>query len=89
MTTQIQKSIEELKALWTPLFPGVDAPDDSQWALWFLRHDPTVVRQGIVLLATKYRKLGGAMDELYMQKFASSVMNRLSIQRQAAPGEKQ
>lgn len=67
------------------LFPGVTAPDDSQWGWWFLRHSPQVVRGGLVELATKYRKLDGRMDELWMKKFASSVMNRLSVQQTSIP----
>jgi hypothetical protein len=71
-------SIEELKELWALLFPGEPVPDGSQWALWFLRHPASIVRQSVVELATKYRKLSGRMDGVYMAKFASAVMNRLS-----------
>jgi hypothetical protein len=68
----------ELKEFWTMLFPQSQAPDDPQWALWFLLHDPDIVREGIGQLATKYRKLNGMMDAAYMVKFASAVMNRLT-----------
>lgn len=86
MNSQIAVSIQELKELWSILFPGVTGPDDPQWALWFLRHNANVVRHGIVELATKYRKLEGQMDPLYMRKFASSVMNRLSGQQTGRHG---
>lgn len=80
MTTQLTAngSISDMKELWTKLFPSVPAPDEGQWALWFLRHSPVIVREGIAELGIKYRKLNGQMDSIYMGKFASSVMNRLS-----------
>jgi hypothetical protein len=71
-------TIHELKEFWTMLFPQSQAPADSQWALWFLQHDPGIVREGIVQLATKRRKLNDKMDADYMVKFASAVMNRLT-----------
>jgi len=74
-------SSHELRELWAVLFPGVPAPDEGQWALWMLRHNPEIVREGITQLAIKYRKLGGQMDVIYMGKFASSVMNRLNRER--------
>lgn len=70
--------IHELKELWVMLFPDTEPPDDSQWALWFVLHNPSTVREGIGQLAAKRRKLRGRMDALYMAKFASAVMNRLS-----------
>ena len=70
--------ISEFKELWGLLFPGVPIPDDSQWGLWLIRHHSTVVRQGIAELGVKYRRLNGRMDPVWMGKFASSVMNRLT-----------
>ena len=79
----------ELQELWIVLFPNVPAPDEGQWALWQLRHSPDVVQQGIATLGLKFRKLGGQMDALYMARFASSVMNRLTAERvQKGIGEK-
>lgn len=72
------ETISELKGFWNLLFPKVTAPDDSQWALWLLRHDNLIVRHGLTELATKYIRLKGTMDQTYMAKFASAVMNRLS-----------
>jgi hypothetical protein len=60
------------------LFAECEVPADSQWALWFLLHDPSIVREGIAQPATKRRKLNGKMDADYMVKFASAVMNRLT-----------
>jgi hypothetical protein len=71
-------TIHELKEFWTMLFPQSQPPEDSQWALWFLQHDPHIVREGIAQLAAKRRKLNGKMDADYMVKFASAVMNRLT-----------
>ncbi len=70
--------IQELRGLWATLFPGAPLPDDGQWALWLLRHDRSVVKQGIAELGLKFRKLEGHMDPEYMGKFASSVMNRIA-----------
>lgn len=70
-------TLHQLKELWTMLFQS-EPPDDSQWALWFLLHDPDTVREAIVQLAAKRRKLDGQMDAVYMLKFASAVMSRLS-----------
>jgi hypothetical protein len=64
--------------IWTRLFPNVQAPAESQWALWLLLHDAAVVKEGIAELALKYHKLKGKMEVDYMVRFASSVMNRLS-----------
>jgi len=72
------ESISELKGFWAVLFPGAVPPEDSQWALWILRHDEATVRRGISELAAKYKKLGSEMDSVYMRKYASAVMNRLS-----------
>jgi hypothetical protein len=76
--TAATDAIEELKSLWLLLFPGVPSPPDDQWGLWFLRHRAEVVREGITELALKFRKLRGQMDQTYMGKYASSIMNRLT-----------
>jgi hypothetical protein len=73
--------MQELKELWMLLFPQTEPPADSQWTLWLMLHDTGTVRSGIVQLATKYRRLGGQMDEMYMGKFASSVMSRIARDR--------
>lgn len=69
-----------MRETWIALFPNVSVPDDGQWKLWLLLHDPETVKQGIAQLAAKYRKVGG-MDPDYMTKFASSVMNRITRER--------
>ena len=78
MTLTTSGAIRELKELWTMLFAPAALPDDPQWAIWFLQHQPGTVREGIVQLAKKHRKLDGNMDTTYMVKFASAVMNRLT-----------
>jgi hypothetical protein len=80
-------TVPELKGFWTMLFTDCEVPEDSQWALWTLLHDPDTVREGIAQLATKYRKLYGKMDAKYMVKFASSVMNRISRETSATSKE--
>jgi hypothetical protein len=74
--TSLEKRIN-LRDSWAALFPGAAVPADSQFALWLLLHDDSTVNGGMVQLAAKYRKLEGRMDEAYMVKFASAVMNRL------------
>jgi len=74
-TTELTVSMRET---WALLFPEVDAPLDSQWAIWLLLHDPGTVKKGIAELAAKYRRLQGQMGSDYMLKFASSVMNRIT-----------
>ncbi|MDP9038401.1 MAG: hypothetical protein M3O02_03880 [Acidobacteriota bacterium] len=71
------EAVAELKDAWALLFPTVAAPDDTQWTIWLLRHDRAIVRRGLAELATKYKRVEGKMDALYMGKFASAVMNRL------------
>ena len=67
----------ELKNFWTVLFPEVPAPADRQFSLWLALHDPATVKTGIAQLAAKHSKVGGQMENDYMIRFASSVMNRL------------
>lgn len=76
-------TIHQLKELWMMLFSGSTPPEDSQWALWFLLHDPDTVREGIVQLAAKRRKLHEQMDAVYMIKFASAVMGRLTREQRS------
>ena len=78
MTNPTIEAVEELKGFWSLLFPDVQPPADSQWALWLLRHDHAVVRRGLVELATRYKRLARDMTQLHMAKFASAVMNQHS-----------
>jgi len=73
----------ELKQIWTTLFPAIPAPDDWQWGIWQLRHDPRVIREALAETGLKFAKLRGQMTPLWVGKFASSVMNRLTEQQQS------
>ena len=75
-------SAVEAKNTWTLLLPEVTQPSDQQWNLWLCLHDPKIVSQGITQLAAKYRRMNGQMDAAFITKFASSVMNRLTRERQ-------
>lgn len=75
----------EVRDAWTALFPKEPVPAESQFALWLMMHSSEVVREAIVQLATKYRKLKGAMTADYMVRFASAVMNRLTKEAAALP----
>jgi hypothetical protein len=72
-----ERGLEELKSAWATLF-RVPAPADEQFALWEFQHDLAIMKTAIGQLATKYQKLGGAMGQDFMIRFASSVMKRLS-----------
>lgn len=76
--------LADAKKMWQALFPKVPAPTDEQWALWLIRHHSSTVKEGLCALATKYQRLEGKMDDTYMLKFASAVMNRITSQRRAA-----
>jgi hypothetical protein len=73
----------ELKEAWTLLFPSVQSPADSQWALWLFRHGFETTREALIQLGEKYMKSGGQMTPEYMAKFLSAVANRLSAETRA------
>ncbi len=72
-----QDTITELKQVWQSL---IDAPlpDDKQFELWAVLFDIKTARYGIITLAAKYRRVGGAMGADYMARYASAVMNRVT-----------
>jgi hypothetical protein len=84
MDNTITTSIQELTELWKILFPDREAPASDQWAYWILKHGVPIVREGIVELVSKRRKLEGKMEENHMYKFASIVMRGLSLKAKAA-----
>jgi hypothetical protein len=65
---------DELKVLWKALF-RTNPPDESQWDIWARMHDAETIREGLLGLAIKDRKLGGEMTMDYRIRFASSLMN--------------
>lgn len=78
MTTQTQAAIQEVRDLWTFLFPvEIAPPDEGQLTMWLLLHDAEIVKKGIAHLAAKYKRLEGQMDSSYRVKFCSAVMNRI------------
>lgn len=74
----------ELKQMWVTLFPAIPVPDEWQWGIWHLRHNPNVIREALAETAIKFAKLHGQMTPLWVAKFASSVMNRLTQKQQSA-----
>jgi hypothetical protein len=78
---------DEVKETWQALFPRVPSPSNDQWALWLIRHNGPTVRKGLCELAAKYQRLHGEMDHTWMLKFASSVMNRITRERESDPLE--
>jgi hypothetical protein len=70
------EEIDDLKAAWVLMFPGVLVPNDGQWAIWRLTYPENSIRMGLAELGKKYLKLDGRMDREYMLRFASAVMSR-------------
>lgn len=75
--------IQLIRECWRMVFPSFPI-SDRQLAIWLVSHDPSVVRQGIARAAVRYEQLHGEMDNDYILRFASSVMNRLSAERKEA-----
>jgi hypothetical protein len=76
--TVTNETMRQFYETWMLLFPEVPAPSGQQFAMWGLLHEEETVRKGLVQLATKYQGLNGEMTPVYMQKFLSSVMNRIA-----------
>jgi hypothetical protein len=74
---------EELKVLWKALFRA-DPPTEKQWDVWAIFHDVDTIREGMLQLAIKDKKMAGDMSADYHIKFASAVMNRLSKEKRDA-----
>ena len=84
--TMTENTVLELTELWSMLLPKGSLPSTQQWAIWLLRYDHRIVRQGIAQLGLKYGKTSPAMDFEYMQKYASSMMGSLHNQTAARLG---
>ena len=74
---------DELKVLWKALF-RTEPPTERQWAVWAIFHDADTIREGMLQLAIKDKKMAGGMSADYRIKFASAVMNRLSKEKRDA-----
>jgi hypothetical protein len=70
-------TVNELQELWSVLFPNRNAPPESQFAIWLLRYEESIVRDAIARTAIKFEKLGGEMSDDYVSRFASATMGRL------------
>lgn len=73
----MKMTVHQMQELWGVLFPNRTSPPESQFAIWLLRYDETVVRDAIARTAIKFEKLGGAMSDDYLSRFASATMGRL------------
>jgi len=73
----MKMTISQLQELWSVLFPNRNAPPESQFAIWLLRYDESIVRDAIARTAIKFEKLGGGMSDDYLSRFASATMGRL------------
>lgn len=71
--TATQTTIAELTELWQTIFPTIPAPDTRQFAIWLLRFQPYIVRQGIANLALKADREPD-MDLDWMYRYASASM---------------
>jgi hypothetical protein len=75
--------IQEFKQMWRAIFRN-EPPKDAQWMIWGKMHDMDTVREGLLQLALRHRKLAGVMDMDHMIRFSSAVMNRLTRDKLAA-----
>jgi hypothetical protein len=77
MTIELKTQRQKLAELWKSLVPS-RCPTDYQFNLWLQLHDMDVdlIAWGIKELACKYHRRNGQMDQEYMVKFVSSVVNR-------------
>jgi hypothetical protein len=74
---------QELQELWRALF-RTEPPPEQQWVIWSNLHDEGIVRDGLLQLAVKHRKMAGTMTADHMIRFCSAVMNRLTSERNEA-----
>ncbi len=79
--TEVRSSFAlEMWESWRLLFPAQPPPEKGQFALWHLQHGSESLRKAMVQLAMKHKSLGGAMNALWMARFLTSVLTRLSQQ---------
>jgi hypothetical protein len=76
-------SNQELREVWRALF-RTEQLDEQQWVIWEKLHSVDTIREGILQLAVKHRKMAGTMTLDHMVRFASAVMNRLTKEKQDA-----
>lgn len=74
----LDREIDELKTIWVRLFPTMPLPSDSEWVTWLLQHTEKTMRFALIELCGKFRKEGGAMSLIWMEKFISKVANRIT-----------
>lgn len=82
MKPQHGRMTEEFKKAWQQIFKT--ALDDSQWAVWSRLHSDDVIKDGLLQMFVKYRKLNGQMNDEYKVRFLSAVCNRLTKERNDA-----
>jgi hypothetical protein len=73
--------LNDLKKLWEQFLGEV--PKDIQFQLWLNMHTFEVVRRGILVAAEKNLAMKGAMTFDHKLRFASSVMNSRTAEKQA------
>jgi hypothetical protein len=76
-------SNQELREVWRALF-RTEQLDEQQWIIWEKLHSVGTIREGILQLAVKHRKMAGTMTLDHMLRFASAVMNRLTKEKHVA-----
>lgn len=79
--SNIITTIDNLQQTWTLLFPGSPVPDKRQCALWLTLHSEQTVHAAIAKLAIK--QTNGTAPATNLDRFASSIMQRIDIQREA------
>jgi hypothetical protein len=80
----IVKTIHNIRETWAVLFPGAPVPDQRQCALWLTLHPEKTVREAIAKLAIKQQN--GTAPTTNLDRFASSIMQRVDSQREQRNG---
>jgi hypothetical protein len=75
--------ITEFSKAWEAILKA-PAPDEGQWRIWYAMHAEDIIKEGLLQLFIKFRKLGGKMDAEHKVRFLSAVLNRLTKERNDA-----
>jgi hypothetical protein len=78
--------ITEFSKAWQTILKA-PAPDEGQWRIWYSMHTEDIIKEGLLQLFIKFKKMGGKMDDEHKVRFLSAVLNRLSKERNNALNE--
>jgi hypothetical protein len=78
MNTINEADLKKLEEIWMHQFPNVELPGAAQWQRWGATHSVETIAFGFRRTGQRFRFLrhqGQFMDQDYIQRFASKVMN--------------